>query len=127
MALYLQGVFRRGGTFHLDGSGLDFQGLLGLGGEDHLALDNQSRAHVLLGDLLVIFQGALLKNHLDAFEAAAVVEFDKTKVFHVADGAGPAADGHVLTVKVFHIRKDTGNFCAFHGDSVLSINESLKV
>ena len=55
-----------------DGGGLDLQGLLGLGGEDHRAGDNQGRAHVLLGDLLVIFQGALLKNHLDAFEAAAV-------------------------------------------------------
>ena len=44
--------------------GLELQGLLGLGGQDDLAVDDEGRAHVLLGDLLVVVQGGFLKDDL---------------------------------------------------------------
>ena len=73
VALLLQGILRGGGAFHFNGIGLDLQGLLGLGGQDDLAVDDEGSAHVLLGDLLVVFQGGFLEDDLDALEAAAVV------------------------------------------------------
>ena len=98
VALFLQGILRGGGALHLDGGGLQLQGLLGLGGEDHGPLDHQGGPHVLLGDLLVVFQGGGLKDHLEALEAGAVVELDEAKVLHVADGADPAAHRHLSAV-----------------------------
>ena len=83
-------------------------------------MDDEGGAHILLGDLLIVVQAFFGEDHLDALEAAAVVELDKPKVLHVADGTGPAADGHGLTVVVFHVRKDAGDFRAFHVASVLS-------
>ena len=74
----------------------------------------EGRAHVLLGDLLIVVQGAGLHDHLEVLEAGAVVELDEAEGLHVADGSGPPADGHVLTAVLVHVRKDAGDLCPFH-------------
>ena len=65
--LLLEGVVRGGGALHLDLRGFQLQGLLGLRSEDHGARDEEGRAHVLGGDVLIVFQGPGLHNHLEVF------------------------------------------------------------
>ena len=54
------------------------------------------------------------KNDLQALEIAAVVQLDKGKVFHVADGACPAADGDLSLGKIGGRRENRGDFSTFH-------------
>ena len=64
VALLLQGVVGGGGALYRDGGGLHLQGLLGLGGEHHRAGDDEGRAHVLAGDVLVVVQHVGVHDYL---------------------------------------------------------------
>ena len=110
VALLLQGVIRGGDALHLDLAGLQFKGLLGLRGQHQLSAHDQGRAHVLVGDLVVIIQASPLEHHLQRLEAAAVVELDEAEVFHIPHGADPAADRDLLPVKAGGVGKDAGDF-----------------
>ena len=114
VALLLEGVVGGGGALHSDGVRLELQGLLGLGSEDHGAGDHQGGPHVLPGDLLEVIQARGLHHHLEVFQAGAVVELDKAEGLHVADGAGPAADGDCFPAECLLIGKHAGDLCAFH-------------
>ena len=116
VALLLQGVVRGGHALHRDLVGLELKGLPGLGRERQNAADDQGRAHVLVGDLVVIVELAALEHDLQGFEAGAVVELDKAEVLHIADGSDPAADGHALPVKGGGVGIDAGNFLTLHGN-----------
>ena len=114
VALLLQGVIRRGLALYLDAVGLHLQGLLGIRRQHHGALDDQRRAHVLCGDILIVGQLLGGHDHLQIFEAGAVVQLDEAKGLHVADGACPAAHGHVLAAQGLLIGEDRGNSHSFH-------------
>ena len=117
VALLLQGIVGRGLALHLDGGGFDLQRLLGLGRQHHGAAHDQGGAHILRGDLLVVIQLLGAHDHLQIFEAGAVVELNEAKGFHVADGACPAANGDFLAAQRFLIGKDRCDFHSFHIDS----------
>ena len=114
VALFLQGIVGGGGALYGDGDGLYLQRLLGLGGEDHRAGDDEGGPHVLTGDLLVVVQGVSIHDHLEVLEAGAVVELDKPEGLHVPDGAGPAADGDGLTAEGLLVGEQGRNNSAFH-------------
>ena len=104
--LLLEGIFRCRSALYGDSGGLQLNGLLGVGGIDQGAGHNQRRAHVLLGDILIIFHDAVLKDHLKALKIAAVVELDKAKGLLSAHGADPAAHLYLHLVKGFGIGKN---------------------
>ena len=56
VALFLQGIVRRGPALHGDLGSPQLQGLLGLRRQHHGAPDDQGRAHVLPRDFLIIMQ-----------------------------------------------------------------------
>ena len=114
VTLLLQGILRGGGALHLNPLCLDLQGLLGLGGEDQLPGDDEGRAHILSGDLLIIAQGIGVHDHLQVPEAGAVVELRKSEGFHVTDGTGPAADGDGLAVQLRAVGVDRRDLHFFH-------------
>ena len=113
-------------TRHLDGSRLDLQGLLGLGSEDHRAGDDEGRAHVLSGDVLVIVQDVGVHDDLQIFEAGAVVQLDEAEGLHIPDGAGPAHNSDGLAVQPLPVGKDRGDGDAIHSRSLDSCNFSLR-
>ena len=114
VALLLQGVVRGGGALHLDDGGLELHRLLGLRHVDHRALDHQRRAHILLGNLPVVVQNAVLHDDLQGLKAATVVEFDEAKGLHIADGADPAAHRHLPAVKALGVGDDLRDQCSLH-------------
>ena len=114
VALLLQGVVRGGDPLHLNRRGLHLQGLLGLGGEHQRAGDDEGRAHVLGGDVLIVVQGIGVHHHLQVPEAGAVVELDEPEGLHVPDGAGPAAHGDGLAVQPGGVGVEGSNFDSFH-------------
>ncbi len=61
VALLLQGVIRRGLALDLDAVGFHLQRLLGVRRQHHSALDDQRRAHILGGNVLIV--GQLLGGH----------------------------------------------------------------
>ena len=71
-------------------------------------------AHVLAGDLIVIFNKASVHDDLQGFEAGAVVEFHEAEIFHIADGAGPAAHRHALTLIGFRRGEKLRYFGSVH-------------
>ncbi len=81
------------------------RGSLGLRRQHHGATDDESGAHVLPGDLLIIIQLISGHDHLQILEAGAVIELDEPKGFHIPDGAGPAAHGDFLAVQLFLVGK----------------------
>ena len=114
VTLLLQGVIRRGLALYRDAVGLHLQGLLGIRRQHHGALDDQCRAHVLCGDVLIVGQLLGGHDHLQVLKAGAVVQLDEAKGLHVADGACPAAHGHVLAAQGLLIGEDRGNSHSFH-------------
>ena len=84
VALLLQGIVGGGNALDPDLVGLELEGLLGLGGAHQGAVHDQGRAHVLVGDLVIIFKLAALKHDLQGLEGAAVVELDKAEILHIA-------------------------------------------
>ena len=114
VALFLKGVVGGGGSLHSDGLGLDLQRLLGLGGQDHGAGDDEGGPHVLAGDVLVVVQHVGVHDDLKIFEAGAVIQFDKAEGLHVPDGPGPAADGDRLSAQLVLVGEDGGDGGAVH-------------
>ena len=114
VALLLEGIVRGGGALHFDGAGFELQGLLGLRGQYHGAGDDQRRAHVLGGDILIIFQGVGVHDHLEIAEAGAVVELDEAERLHVPDGTDPAAHGEGLSGKGLAVGVNRRDFRVAH-------------
>ena len=114
VALFLQRIVRRGNALDGDFLGLELKGLLGLGREDERSPYDQRGADILMGDLVVIMQPASLEYDLQRLEAAAVVEFDKAEVFHVAHGPDPAAYGKLAAVEGLGVGVNARNFLTFH-------------
>ena len=114
VALLLQGIVGGGGALYLDFAGLQLQGLLGLGGQHHGAGDDQGGAHVLGGDVLIVFQAAGLHDDLEVLEAGAVVQFHEAEVLHVPDGAGPAAHGDFLAGQGLAVGENGSDLCIAH-------------
>ena len=73
VALLLQRVLRRRRALHLYLSGVDFKWLFSLGSGNKLSGYNKGSAYVLCGYLLKVIDLAVLKYHLNALKAGAVV------------------------------------------------------
>jgi len=116
VALFLQGIVRSGDALHGDLGGLQLQRLLGIRCQGHNAGDDQGRAYVLGGDVLIVREGLCLHHHLKIAEAGAVVKLDEAEGFHIPDGAGPAAHGDLLAAQLLLIGKDGCDFHAIHLD-----------
>ena len=116
VALFLQGIVRRGPALHGDLGSPQLQGLLGLRRQHHGAPDDQGRAHVLSRDFLIIMQFIGAHDHLQIAEAGAVVELDEAEGLHIPDGAGPAAHGDLLAAQLLLVGKDGCDFHAIHLD-----------
>ena len=114
VALFLQGVVGGGGALHLDGGGLQLQGLLGLRRQDDGAGDDQGGAHVLGGDILIVLQRPGLHDHLEILEAGPVVQLDEAEGLHVPDGADPAAHGDRLAGECLAVGVDGRDFRIAH-------------
>ena len=125
VALFLQGIFRRGGTLHTDVRSLEFDGLLGLRGIDQGTGNHQGGTHILLGNVLIVIYDTVLKDHLKALEVAAVVELDEAEGLLGPYGTDPAAHGDLYLIKGFGIGKNFRNQCSFH--IVLSIRKIIRV
>ena len=121
VALFLQRIVRGGLALHLDGGGLYLQRLLGLRRQHHGATDDESGAHVLPGDLLIIIQLISGHDHLQILEAGAVIELDEPKGFHIPDGAGPAAHGDFLAVQLFLVGKKGSDLHSLHRAFLLAL------
>ena len=119
VALFLQGIVRRGDALHRDFAGLQLKGLLGLRRQHQGAADDQRRAHVLPGDLIVIFQAPALKDHLQRLEAAAVVELDKAEILHIPHGADPAAYRELPAAEALGVGIDPGNLLMLQHETVI--------
>jgi hypothetical protein len=129
VALLLKGIVRGGHALHLDLLRLDLHGLLGLGSEDQPAGDDEGRAHVLSGDVLIVVQSIGVHDHLQVPEAGAVVELDEPKGLHVPDGAGPAAYGDGLAVQLRAAGVDRRDLDSFHilSPSFLQIGVMIQI
>ena len=117
VALLLKGIIGGGSAFHRNGSCLHLQRLLGLGGQHQGTGDDQGRAHVLSGDLLIIIQHIGVHHHLEVPETGTVVELDEPKGLHVPNGAGPAAHCHRLAAQLLAVGVDGRDFDPFHMSS----------
>ena len=115
MAFLLQGVIGGGSTLNENIGGMNFKGLLGIRGEDDIAIHHNRRAHIELADLFKIVQFILLKDHLQILEAGAVVEFDEAQGLGHADGLDPAADRHRCACVACNVTEQFFQFCFGHG------------
>ena len=114
VALLLQGIVGGGLALHLDSGGLDLQRLLGVRCQHYGAADDQGRAHVLRGDLLIIGQLPGGHDHLQILKAGAVVQLDEAEGLHIADGTRPAADRDLFAAQSFLIGEDRCDSHSFH-------------
>ena len=120
VALLLQGIVRRGRPLDRDLGRLELKRLLGLGREHDLADDDERRADVLGGDLLIVGENVRVHNDLQVAEAGAVVELDEAEGLEVADGLGPAADGHSHAAVMLGVGVDRCDFRnVYHVDHLL--------
>jgi len=114
VALFLQGIVRSGDALHGDLGGLQLQWLLGIRCQGHNAGDDQSRAYVLGGDVLIVREGLCLHHHLKIAEAGAVIQLDEAEALQIPDGADPAAHGNGLTGERLAVCKNFCDFCVTH-------------
>ena len=114
VALLLQRVVGRGYALNLDGVRLELKGLLGLGSEHQLAVDNERRADVLAGYLVVVFEVRAFEHYLKVGVRRAVIEFYEAEILHVADGTCPAADRNLAAGKARRVGKNSGDPLTFH-------------
>ena len=77
VALLLKRIFRRRRAFHQNFTGVKLKRLLRLRSFHKLAVNGHRRSYVQLGDFLKVINFLILKDHLDALKAAAVVQFHK--------------------------------------------------
>ena len=113
-ALLLQRIVRRRGALHADGLRRELKGLLRLGRElDRARADERSR-DVLVRDLVVVGERIAIHDDLQVAEAAAVVDGDKPKVLHVADGLDPSGNGDALAAERLGIRVELRDLGAIH-------------
>ena len=119
VALFLQGIIGGGGTLYGDLLGVDLKGLLGLGGEQQPAPDDEGGADILSGDLIKIRELILLEYYLQIAEVAAVIQLDEAQRLTGAQGAYPAADGDRLGGVAFGLCKQCFDLYSFHGLSFL--------
>ena len=115
MAFFLQGIIGGGGTLHGDLRRVDFEGLLGLRGEQQLPGNDEGGPDILAGDLIKVCDLIRFKHDLQIAEIAAVVEFDKAQRLAGAQGTHPAADGNGLLRIAGRFCKQRLEFYSFHG------------
>ena len=116
-ALLLQRVIRGARALDLDGSGRNLERLGRIGGQLDGAGANECGRDVLMGDLVVVVECLAVHDDLQVAEAAAVVERNKAKVLHVADGLDPAGDGDGLAAERLGIGIELRDFGAVHVSS----------
>ena len=126
VALFLKWVVGGGHALDLDMSRLQLEGLLRVGGEHELAPYDECRADVLVRYLVVIFKLLALENDLKALEAGAVVELNKAEVFHIADGACPAAYGYLFSAEALRVGKYLSDLSAFQSKTLQYIKIKIK-
>ena len=114
VALFLQGIIRSGLALHFHAGCLHLQRLLGLRGQHHSASDDESGAHILPGDLLIIVQHGCVQHHLQVLKAGAVIQLHKAKALHIPDGACPAAYHHFLAAQALTVGKQGGDSHSIH-------------
>jgi hypothetical protein len=109
VSFLLQRIIGRGRTLDLDLGGLEFEGLLCLGRQSENALDDEGRADVLLGQLLIVIQFIRLNNDLKIFQIASVIQLNKAKGIGCVNGSCPSCDGDLspciclgLVEQLFH-------------------------
>ena len=114
VALFLEGIVRGGSAFHGNLRGFQLQRLLGVGSQSYHAGDDQSRAHILGGNILVMIQRPGFHDDLEVPEAGTVVQFDEAKALQVADGAYPAAHRDSLPGQRLAVGKNGCDLCITH-------------
>jgi hypothetical protein len=103
MAFLLQWVFGCGFAFHLYRFRGNLKRLLCSVCYLKCPCDNQSRADILLNNLLKVLQTAFLKHNLHTFKRASVVKVNKAVCFHITNRPHPAAHGDFLVRIIFLI------------------------
>ena len=114
MTFFLEGIVRGRDTLYLYRGGFNFQRLFCLRGQYDFTSDNEGCAYILPSDFLIIFQYSGIQNHLQIFEAGAVIQLHKTKGFHITDSTSPATDSDSLTAQRLLVRKNCGNGHTLH-------------
>ena len=114
VTLFLKRIVGGGGALHKHLGRLELKRLLCLGREHKLASCDERGADVLMRKLIVVGQLVPLEHDLKALEARAVVELYKSEIFHVADGACPAADGYLPAAEALGVGKYLSYPGAFH-------------
>ena len=79
----------------------------------------ENKKRILIADAGETFRRLLSdaisrENDLDTFEAAAVIQIDKSECFRVADRSRPAANRDRSVLKRFGRFVQGHNFCSFH-------------
>ena len=98
--------------------------LLGIGSQQHFALDDQGSAHIDLRNLLEIIQGVVI-HHLHRGEESAVIQHDKAKLLAGPYRPDPAAHSHFFTgigICVFEQLSDRNQI---HRNKTLSLAENI--
>ena len=114
VALFLQGIVGGGGALHGDLGCLELEGLLGVGGLHQGALDDESGAHIELGDGLEVLHGVVV-DHLEGVKIRAVGEDNKAEGLAGADAAHPAAHGDFLAGVVGGVPEQVPDSDEIHG------------
>ena len=127
VALLLQGIVGSGSTLNNNLVCLQLKGLLGVRSQHQSAVYYQGGANILSCNLIVIIQAFPLKHDLQRLKAAAVIELDKTEVFHVTNSSDPAANSQALTVKSAGIGINAGNFLMLHVAPILSLCQQTLI
>ena len=111
---FLQRIIRCGNSFHRNFFRLHFKRLGCIRCENNSAPADESCSYILFRNFIVIGQRITLKNNLKRFKAASVVEFNKTKVFDIADCSCPTAYCDCLPFKSSCIGINAGYSLTLH-------------
>ena len=115
MALFLQGIVRRGSALDRDLLGLQLKGLTGVRRFDECAADDESSTDIRLGNGGKIIHRIVIDD-LQRLEE----QDDKAERLGRADGAHPAADGDRLPGVVCGVLEQVSNSYELHNDFNLS-------
>ena len=119
VALFLQGIVRRGSALDRDLLGLQLKGLAGVRRFDECAADDESSTDIRLGNGGKIIHRIMIDD-LQRLEERAVTQDDKAERLGRADGAHPAADRDRLPGVVCGVLEQVSNSYELHNDFNLS-------
>ena len=114
VALFLERIVRGGGSLDDYFGSPQLERLFRVRCEDEFSRRANRGADIQVGNFGIIIEIFGIKDDLKVFESAPVIEFDETKILHIAHGTHPTADNGILRRKCLRSGINFDNFCSFH-------------